>query len=335
MNPQNIKRGILNFRFFGSLALSLIFIIGIAYFFYCLQPVSVSETEFQEFKIEKGEGIREIGARLSQRSLIKSVAVFKFYSLLTGKAHKFQTGVYDLKASMSTPQIVSILTSGKVKEVKIVIPEGLTVKDIDNLLAENRVINKGALIAFKPDSLSSDFSFLNGISSLEGFLFPDTYNFRINSSVEEVVEKFLINFKNKAWPLFQDTANWYDRLILASFLEREVPSFSDRQIVAGILLKRLETKMPLQVDATITYIKCDGKFKNCSDTSVYRRDLTISSVYNNQRLKLLFRLSKVLTGIIYQPLAPKKQFFQKLLTSIILTELNIYEKYSKTKKVLD
>jgi len=285
MDPQNVKRGILTFRFLGSLFLSLIFVIGVAYFFYCLQPVNISDTELQEFKIEKGEGIREIGARLSQKSLIKSISVFKFYSLISGRAHKFQPGVYDLKASMSTPQIVNILTSGKVKEARVIIPEGLTLKDIDALLSDSGVIKKGELIKFKPESLASSFPFLEGISSLEGFLFPDTYNFRIDSSVEEVVEKFLFNFKNKAWPFLKDTADWYNRLILASFLEREVPSFSDRQIVAGILLKRLEAKMPLQVDATITYAKCDGKVKDCPDALVRRSDLTIVSVYNTyQRL---------------------------------------------------
>ncbi len=264
----------------------MFFIVIIAYFFYGLQP-NVSRAEPEELKIEKGEGIREIGARLSQRSLIKSVSVFKFYSLMSGKAQKFQPGVYDLKASMSVPQIVNVLTRGEVKQVRVIVTEGMTLKDVDTLLADAGVIKEGTLTAVEPADLAADFLFLPGVSLLEGFLFPDTYNFRVDSSAEEIAERFLINFRDKVWPLLEGAPAWYDRLILASFLEREVPGFPDRQIVAGILLKRLEVKMPLQVDATITYAKCDGKVRSCPSPLIRQSDLTIVSPYNTyQRLGL-------------------------------------------------
>ncbi|MCP6719918.1 MAG: endolytic transglycosylase MltG [Patescibacteria group bacterium] len=264
-----------------------------AYFFYGLQP-NVSEEvvdgaaqniEPTIFKISKGEGLKEISARLSSQSLIKSITVFKLYSLLTGKAQKFQPGIHELRETMSVPQVVNLLTTRGKNEVTVTIPEGTTFKDIDGILRAAGVIEKGALINYSFDELADNYPFLAQVTSLEGFIFPDTYRFEVDSGIDRVVERFLDNFKIKAWSLLQTEKNWYDFLILASFLEREVPDFNDRQVVAGILLKRLRLGIPLQVDATVSYFRCGGELKECSQAVVTRKDLTLSSPYNTyQRL---------------------------------------------------
>lgn len=260
------------------MTVSLIFIIGIAYFFYGLQP-SVPTADAKEFKVAKGEGVKEIGARLSQLSLIKSIGVFKFYSLISGNAQQFKPGVYELAANMSVPQIVETLTAG-VKDVRVVIPEGLTVADIDDLLRGAGVLADSRLTDLKVADFEKDFSFLAGRTSFEGFFFPDTYHFKTESEPAEVAVKLLNVFKEKAWPILKDEPDSYSRLILASLLEREVPSFIDRQVVAGILLKRLRVGMPLQVDATVTYAKCGGAIRNCPAPVVSRDDLKFVSLYN-------------------------------------------------------
>ena len=130
-------------RLLSWLGLVLFFLLCLGYFFYGLQPVAASPSscvdcpiipsEPMQFKITKGETFRKIGARLSQESLIRSITVFKFYSLLVGKAQKFQPGLYALSSAMSVPQIVNAFTAGK-GDVTVVIPEGFAVKDIDKTL---------------------------------------------------------------------------------------------------------------------------------------------------------------------------------------------------------
>lgn len=286
MNPHINNRGLLNLRFLLGIGAVLFLILTVAYIFYGLQPNLEKNGEKTElFKISKGEGLKEISARLSQEGFIKSIIVFKFYSLISGRAQKFQPGVHEISATMSIPQITRILTSFGKNEVTITIPEGLALKDIDSILANAEVIEKGSLINFSLEELKADYEFLEQVNSLEGFLFPDTYRFEVNSGVNEAVRRFLDNFQKKAWPLLSQEKNWYDFLILASFLEREVPDFNDRRVVAGILLKRLKLAMPLQVDATISYLKCNGELKGCDDIVVTKRDLTIASPYNTyQRL---------------------------------------------------
>ena len=279
MNPQDNKRGLVASRFLFILGFILVLIIMTAYFFYGLQP-SFAVNNPVKFTVTKGESFKEIGARLSQSSLIKSIVVFKVYSLLTGSATRFQPGVYELAGTMSVPQIVGLLRTGSENDVTIQIPDGATVKDIDQILSDKGVIQKGSLENFNFASLATQYPFLSQVNSLEGFLMPDTYNFNLDSDTSDVVKKFLDTFEIKAWPLLSGEKSWYNDLILASYLEREVPEFNDRKIVAGILLKRIQINMPLQVDATLSYAKCDGRLFTCENMVPGKGDTKINSPYN-------------------------------------------------------
>ena len=299
-------------RFLTGLGVLLVVILFIAYFFYGLQPNAASgEAKPVQFKIVKGDGLKIIGTELSQMSLIKSINVFKFYSLLSGKAQKFQPGVYELSPKMSIPQIVGVLTSSGKNEATVTLQEGMTLKDFEKILAQAGVIKEGALTNFQIKKIAGDYEFLNNVNSLEGFLFPDTYRFSFDSSPEEVAGRLLDNFKAKAWPLLVGKQNWYDSLILASFLEREVPDFNDRQIVAGILLSRLKKGMPLQIDATISYAKCEGSFKACGEIAVTKKDLDLPSAYNTyERLGLTpTPISNPGQAAIKAVLTPKSSFY--------------------------
>jgi len=278
----------LNTRFLIGLGIVLLFILVTAYFFYGLQPSAVetggesgtTEVPAKKLKIIRGDGLKEIGAQLSRMSLIKSIAVFKLYSLFSGSAQQFQPGVYELNGTMSVPQIVNILTTGGAHEVAVTLPEGLTVKDVDRILTTEGVIEAGTLVNFSIQNLIERYPFLREKNSLEGFLFPDTYRFEVDSGAEKLVERMLDNFNEKVWEQLSKEENWYDILILASLLEREVPEFSDRQIVAGILLKRVRIGMLLQVDATVSYVKCGGVLYTCENPRIERSDLSLPSPYN-------------------------------------------------------
>lgn len=272
-----------NIRFVAGVVVSIVVILMIAYFFYGLQPVMIEameNTPAVEFKITKGEGFREIGTRLSRESMLRSITVFKFYALLSGQAQKIQPGIYNLSYTMSVPEIISLISAGGEIDKRITIPEGFTIKDIESLLIKNGIIKEEGIADFPIRRLTEEYPFLKQVNSLEGFLFPDTYNFYIDSSVENALRVMLNNFKNKNWDILKNEEDWYDRLILASLLEKEVVNFNERQLVAGILLKRLSVGMRLQVDATISYAKCEGAVQGCDKVFVRREDVDFSSPYN-------------------------------------------------------
>jgi UPF0755 protein len=152
-----------------------------------------------------------------------------------------------------------------VSKVTVTIPEGYTVAEINKKLNDAGVLDGENLP-----------------SGTEGYLFPDTYEFFASSSPGTVLQKFISNFNLKATPLFPENPNIQQTLIVASLIEHEIkPSSSetpyiksDRAIVSGIIWKRFANKMPLQIDATLCYIKPEPCLPLTS------QDLKIDSPYN-------------------------------------------------------
>lgn len=133
-----------------------------------------------------------------------------------------------------------ILTHPPTPKVVVTIQEGATVSDINKILR-----GKGVLTEDLPQLL-------------EGYLFPDTYEFFIPSDAAVVEAKFAENFNQKVRtivPVGSSEKDLREILTKASLIEKEVPDLSDRKIVAGIMVKRLENNIPLQIDASLCYIK--------------------------------------------------------------------------------
>ncbi len=185
--------------------------------------------------VEKGHGVKEIAAQLYASGLIKSTNFFVLYSGLSGSAHKLKPGHYVFNQAMSLPKINSALVAGPKEDVVITVIEGETIVEVEDSLVKANVIKKGQLTKRRG-------------KSLEGFFFPDTYRFFPNSSVDDVITRFMKNFYGKALPVLKDAPDAYQALIVASIIEKEVPFSEERPIVAGILYRRLSIGMALQVD---------------------------------------------------------------------------------------
>jgi UPF0755 protein len=212
------------------------------------------------FSVDKGQGLFEIGENLEKEGLIKSKIFFDFYVFLIGKERNLQAGKYFLSSSMNIPEIAQKIIKGDIAKMKVTIPEGFTTKEIEERLgiklpAEN----------------------------LEGYLFPDTYYFPIDISGEEVAKIMRENFEKKISPYKEEIEKsgktLQEIIIMASLIEKEVKTKEEKEIVSGILWKRLKAGIPLQVDATITYIT--GK----KTTKISLEDLQIDSPYNTYKYK--------------------------------------------------
>ena len=196
-------------------------------------PKDLGSQEEVVFKIEKGEGSKEIAANLEREGLIRWASFFRLYVLTTGVSGRLQAGTYQFSPSMSIFQIAGKLASGDIATVNITIPEGFTAEKI-----QARVKNMVGLDM--PD-----------LEKHEGYLFPDTYKVAYGATGEEIVQMMLNNFDRKTASL----AITPDIVIMASLIEKEVQTKEDKEIVSGIFWKRLESGMPLESCATIAYIK--------------------------------------------------------------------------------
>ncbi|MBI5306159.1 endolytic transglycosylase MltG [Candidatus Wolfebacteria bacterium] len=238
-----------------------------------------------DFEISSGSGLNEITDNIYYSGLIRSKFFFKIYAIAVGAASRLQAGNYEIKFPVSVAEIIKILKNGPVEIEATIIP-GMTLKEIDDYFSKLKIIKSNSLIYYGGfDKLKQRYRFLEGVKNLEGFLLPDTYRFYMGSDVDFVVDKILNNFKTKTESFFSsvNNANLKKILIFASFLEKESPDYEDRKIIAGIFEKRLKIGMPLQIDATVIYAKCFGKFLNCP--TLKSLDFKLDSDYNTYYYK--------------------------------------------------
>jgi len=274
----------------------LVFLLGI-YF-----PKNFVDAENNLFSVEKGQNLFEIAQKLEQEGIIRSRFFFDFYVILKISQSKLQAGEYFLNPSMSVVKIADKIIIGDTAKNTITIPEGWSLRDIAWYF-ENKGIFQAEelfeLVGFplinysvntdlpKPKDFSLDYDFLKYKPkniSLEGYLFPDTYEITYGEELEEIVEKMLNNFDKK---LNQSLRNEitkqgktiFEIITMSSLIEKEVQSLNDKKIVSGILWKRMENKIGLQVDATITYIT--GK----KSVRVSKQETEIDSLYNTYKYR--------------------------------------------------
>ncbi|MEK9153808.1 MAG: endolytic transglycosylase MltG [Patescibacteria group bacterium] len=232
--------------------------------YFTCSAVSPQATTTVVFAIEKGQGFQDIGLALQKADLIKSRVWFDAYVLLSHQYHKMQAGVYGIHSPATIAQIVRQISGGDVLQEKITIVEGWNSHDIANYLVRKQIFSENDFWSASQEQQALIEDILDGdipASSVgvEGFLYPDTYQFPMGSSINAVLQEILLNFKSKiSDQLRADIKNqgksFYDILIMASLIEKEVRTYADKQMVAGILWKRLAAGWPLQVDvAPATY----------------------------------------------------------------------------------
>lgn len=280
---------------FLAAAAFLIFAAGVAVVFaYVFIQNKISEPFSAKsagipFVIEKGEGVKTVAARLEKQKLISDGFYFEFYVWEKGLGAKLQAGEYVLSPALSVSQMAEIFASGQTApaDVKITFPEGFAVKNIaakleaENLISSEKFLKEAENLSAK---MKLKYDFLSGVAfsperPFEGFLFPDTYKFAKDAGTEEILGKFLDNFREKLTFETRQEISRQNKTIgriitMASILEEEVRTKEDMEIVSGVLWKRVETGMPLQVDASIAY--ATGK----KTGEITYGDLKINSPFN-------------------------------------------------------
>jgi len=289
----------------------IIFIIvslSVLFFYHSIsQPLSC-ETNCN-FTITKGENLRNIASRLEMENFISSSMIFQIYFKLKGGERDIKAGDYCFDLPVSIKDVYNIITSKQsAQNNHFLIAEGETLLEIEENLKEKGLIDKDS--SLKKWQLR-DFFDLLGINesqpinfgifskmspdvSLEGFLYPDSYHLPQGLTEKEILSIFIKNFVSKVYNdlskvietnlslnINGKTRDFYNILIMASLLEKEVLCFEEKQMVADILWRRLDDEFLLQVDATICYAQYES-FKKCS----LNRDLfKLDSPYNTYLYK--------------------------------------------------
>jgi len=266
----------------------VIILVSLIVFWWQIRTPLNPTGETKIFKVSKGDSAKVIAENLKDTGLIKNPFLFRLYIFLALGQYSLKPGEYELSSKMPIRDIGDTLVLGGVNEVIITIPEGFSLKQVEDRLVGAGLAKRDELMNYRPEAdplLADKFSkaappILSDKPksvSLEGYLFPDTYRFFKDATLSDVISKMIDNLSNKLTPdletaIKNSSYSTYEILTMASLIEKEISKDSDRPVVAGILWKRLKAGVPLQVDATLVYIT--GR------SEIYEADKKINSRYN-------------------------------------------------------
>lgn len=227
--------------------------------------------------IPDGAGSYVVSEILSENGAIKYPAVFRVLSKLGGFDGQYKPGQLTLHKNMSYKEILNMLVVSDRNTISVTIPEGYTIKQIAKTLSESGICGKDDFYGALNPNLY-EYKFLSDIREremkLEGYLFPATYEFAPSSDPQTVVNTMLEAFDETFKPEYYDRAAQMNRTVdeiitMASIIERETNSDTERAKVAGVFYNRLNADKKLESCATVQYILGENKaVLSISDTQI-------------------------------------------------------------------
>lgn len=240
-----------------------------------LAPVGAGRTAY--VKVASGQRWGDVLQELQKRGLIRSAFWAARYGSITGSTGgNLKTGVYLIEGRMSTPAILGHLARGDATHQRITIPEGKDSRWIARELAAKGVCSEAAFLGLvkTPSAFSAGFPLPR--TTLEGYLFPATYDLPPTTGARDAIKTMLSAFGVRAGSLARSPklADWVK---IASLIELEARVDQDHPLISAVIHNRLKKGMPLQIDATVLYAQ--GKWKD----RVFYSDLKVDSPYNTYR----------------------------------------------------
>jgi len=254
------------------------------------QPADPGDSRELTFVVRSGEAVSTIAENLQRVGLIRDAKLFGWLVRYWGADGDIQAGVYSLRPSMTMEEIMRQLQHGRMSAVMVTIPEGWRAEEVAALLEKVNVVSAAEFMAAVEQG-RSDYPFLgerppDAPASLEGFLFPDTYQFPQQTTPDRVLDIMLDNWDRRVPSGLRTAAatqhlTLYEVVVLASIVEREAVIPNERPIIAGVYMNRLTNGMYLQADPTVQYAKGYNEItKRWWNPMRQEEGLTVDSPYN-------------------------------------------------------
>lgn len=225
--------------------------------------------------IEKNQPLMKSLAPLSKSDSL----VFKIYLRFRDGGKRIKAGQYHIEGNYSLKEIIDILESGRGRMVKVTIPEGFSIKQIVEHLEKVGQIQKDEFYA-ELNETSKWFPYPTPDGNFEGYLYPETY-FLPESYDEKILVETMLKEFLKRFPVekYSNKDEFYQKLIMASILEREAMVKSEKPIMASVFYNRMKKGMTLSSDATVNFVF------DYSKKRIYYKDLKVDSPYNTYKHK--------------------------------------------------
>ena len=236
------------------------------------------------FTIVPGTSVTRIAEDLEAQGIIRSSYVLRALAMVKNEERSYQVGSYQIPPGLSALEIQTYLTTGRQLLMKVTIPEGFTAKKIAKILETQEITGaEDFLKAMRSKVLLEKYQI--PADTFEGLLYPDTYMFPKKFPAESVVDHMVANFMTKLKQEAGDFVNqyssqdWYDRIILASIVEKEYRDPKEAPLISSVFTNRLENRIPLGSCASIEYIITEIKNRP-HPKRIFFIDTEIDSPYN-------------------------------------------------------
>ncbi len=216
-----------------------------------LSPLPKGKATFVRYRA--GAGMVKVLADLQDRKIIRNRHAIRLYGMINKMPDQVKSGTYLVWPGME-PDVLYLALSKPIRQM-FRMPETNWARRSANLLEKAEITTAADYMDLwaQPDRFENTRVPVKGKKTLEGFLYPDTYDFPPLLGAEGIVQRQLDNFEKRVMPHIEKTDNLYEILIVASLVELEVAKDSERPIVAGIIYNRLKNGIRLEIDACINY----------------------------------------------------------------------------------
>lgn len=259
-----------------SIILLAIITLGLIWKIYINSPLPVHADTI--IYVPPGSSMYSVAKKLEKDQIVTHPIVFMLFAMANGKQKSFIAGEYLLTANITPRQLINKFIHGKVYYRRYTIIEGWNIKQVLNSINTNPYLHH-TINNLSPDDISKQLGLTQ--NNFEGYLFPDTYFFSFGAKDIIILKKAHRNMQQKLDKLWQNRAqnlpydDPYSALIVASLIEKETAKKEERTKIAGVIQRRLQLKMPLQIDAAVIY-----GLGNHYRGKLTRADLKIDSPYN-------------------------------------------------------
>jgi UPF0755 protein len=259
--------------------LSMGAVVGLAH--EVLPPAKTLDSGAVLVEVPAHDGVLDIAGRLYKAGVIRSRVGFVLLAGVRGSSRQLKAGEYELARGASTLDVLKQIETGRVKQHLVLHPEGATVAELARVLESERLAPSGAVAR-----LATDRAFLATLGidgpSIEGYLFPDTYQLVRGMTTEEILTRMVQRLRARAGPDLTARAqarglSVHQLLTLASIIEREAVDRDELRTISAVFWNRLKINMPLQADPTVQY--ATGKERR----ALTRADLATDHPYNTYR----------------------------------------------------
>jgi UPF0755 protein len=236
-----------------------------------IQAPAGTDGSLRPFTVEQGETASTVGTRLQEAGLVSDAELFRLYMRYHGIDQRLAAGRFALAPNMPMPEIADELQRPQVEEIVLTVPEGMRAEEVADLLNVRGIMDGEAFLSMVRGGSASahalgDYPFLpEGLISLEGYLFPDTYRLPAQATPADLIRRMLDNFGQRVSPEILAPATAAGRglsqvVIMASIVEREASRADERPLIASVYWNRVSGACSaetggayLQADPTVQY----------------------------------------------------------------------------------